>query len=110
MGWSERLRKLWQKVLGRSGKVPNGERPEGAEPNQETGKELQAFFIGLLQSGQDLRDYTTPWRLSPGVVGRKGLSEYAEWLLAHGSLREIEENIAMIEGSHARPWLIVWPF
>jgi hypothetical protein len=106
MGWWERLKK----VFGRSDNVANGDRPPGAEPNQETGKELQKFFIELLQSGEDLADYTTPGDRRQGVVGRKELSDYARWLLSEGSLREIEENIAQIEGSHARPWLIVWPF
>jgi C4-dicarboxylate-specific signal transduction histidine kinase len=89
--------------------MPNGDRPPGAEPNEDTGRELQKFFIELLQSGQDMSDYTTP-ELRQDVVGRKELSDYARWLLAEGSLREIEENIAQIQGSHARPWLIVWPF
>jgi hypothetical protein len=105
--WSlwESLTKWWR----RRRLVPNGGRPEGAEPNEETGRELQRFFIGLLENGQDLRDYTSPG-LRQDVVGRKELSEYARWLLEEGSLREIEENIVQIPGSHARPWLIVWPF
>ncbi len=78
------------------------------EPNEETGRELQKFFIELLASGEDLKNYTTP-SSRQGVISRKELSQYAQELLANGSLREIEENIAMIPGSQARPWLVVWP-
>lgn len=89
--------------------MPNGDRPPDAEPNEDTGRELQKFFIELLLSGQDLADYTTPSNRL-GVVERKELTDYARWLLTDGSLREIEENIAHIPGSHARAWVIVWPF
>jgi hypothetical protein len=78
------------------------------EPNEDTGRELQKFFIELLASGDDMKDYTTP-SSRQGVIARKELSPYAQNLLKKGSLREIEENIAMIPGSQARPWLIVWP-
>ena len=78
------------------------------EPNEATGRELQKFFLGLLASGEDMRDYTTP-STRQGVLSRKELSQYAQDLLTHGSLREIEENIAKIPGSQARPWLVVWP-
>jgi hypothetical protein len=77
-------------------------------PNEETGRELQRFFIELLASGEDMKSYTTP-ASRQGVIGRKDLSQYAQDLLREGSLREIEENIAKIPGSQARPWLIVWP-
>ncbi len=77
-------------------------------PNEDTGRELQKFFIELLASGEDLKNYTTP-STRHGVIGQKDLSQYAQDLLRDGSLREIEENIAKIPGSQARPWLIVWP-
>ena len=78
------------------------------EPNEETGRELQKFFVELLLSGEDMRDYTHR-DSREGVIGRKELSDYARDLLTHGSLREIEENITMVTGSNARPWMIVWP-
>jgi aspartate/methionine/tyrosine aminotransferase len=78
------------------------------EPNEETGRELQKFFIELLLSGEDMSTYTTPSKRGE-VIGRKELSQYARDLLERGSLREIEENIAMIPGSQARAWLAVWP-
>jgi hypothetical protein len=85
--------------------VPNG---NIGEPNADTGRELAEFFIDLLKSGEDLKSYTTP-DARQGVIARRGLSKYAQDLLEHGSLREIEENISKIEGSMARPLMIVWP-
>lgn len=76
------------------------------DPN--VGEELRQFFLYLLSDGEALTAYYDRERRND-VIARRGFKTEAGDLLRDGSLREIEEHILAVTGSHASPLLIVWP-
>lgn len=83
-------------------------------PNPQIGQELRDFFLDLLDN-KNLRAYhddrdTYIATRCQGVIGDKGLSKEAELVLREGTLRDIEEQIMAVEGSHkAIPLFVVSP-
>ena len=80
------------------------------EPSETTGRELQQFFVGLLQE-RNLQSYYKSRegyidnRLREGLIGSD-----AREVLTRGTLKDIEDNVRLITGSgHAWPICIVWP-
>ena len=73
-------------------------------PDPKIGQELRDFFLDLLDGknlvayheGRD--EYISSRRQQ--VIGDTGLSDEAERLLREGTLREIEEQIMAVTGSH----------
>lgn len=86
--------------------------------DEQTGQELRKFFIELLE-GTNLRDYhearTDYIRARILRIDEEGreqgfLGDGSTRLLECDCLREIEENIRLVTGSHnAVPVLIVFP-
>jgi len=85
-----------------------------AAPDPKIGQELRDFFLDLLDSKNlvayhEARDKYISARLKQ-VIGDKGLSGEAERLLREGTLREIEEQVMAVTGSHkAVPLFVISP-
>lgn len=80
--------------------------------NPEIGEELRQFFLWLLSSGETLTQYYDPSQREAIIDGRDFANEDPDEvrrLLKDGTLREIEEHILAVQGSQARPLVIVWP-
>jgi hypothetical protein len=74
----------------------------------DIGRELTAFFIGLLQDGEALRNYYDR-DTREEFLSNRGLRTDVTDLLRDGSLSTIEEHILAVPGSYAKPLVIVWP-
>ena len=83
-------------------------------PDPKIGQELRNFFLDLLDNknlvayheGRD--KYISSRRYD--LIGDRGLSDEAERLLREGTLREIEEQVMAVTGSHkAVPLFVISP-
>ena len=83
----------------------DGETPEGDE---QVGKELQAFFLELLQ-GDNLKQFQSGGRNMYLNSRRTALSPEAWRVLTSGDMRAAEAHIAAITGSRASLLYVVCP-
>src|SRR5687767_3812711 len=82
---------------------------EGApEGNEDVGRELQEFFLELLQ-GDNLKQFQGGGRNSYLNSRRTALSSEAWRVLASGDMRAAEAHIAAITGSRASLLYVVCP-
>jgi hypothetical protein len=77
-------------------------------PDERIGRELQEFFLELLQ-GDNLKRYQGEGRDSYLSERSTRLSGDAQRLLSSGDLREIEAHIGQITGSRAVILYVVCP-